>query len=234
MRSIYLEDKVVVGEKLHLKGDKVHHLKNVLRLKEGEEVIILSGEGQGYRGQIFQMSKREIILECLARIEEREKTYSIDLGVAQVKKEAMDLILKSACELGVGKVLVLETIHSQRYKLNLERMNKLLVSAMEQSNNFSLPLLELGSLSSLDLSSYDHVYLFSTRKVLGDIAPKINKDEKNLILIGPEAGFSTQELIQFEKLPQLKFINLPTPILRAPTAMNCAVGYLLSRYGGDC
>src|SRR5690606_7785814 len=114
--------------------------------------------------------------------------------------------------------------------INLERMNKHLVSAMEQSNNYILPELELNVLSTLDFSQYDNVYLFSTRKVEGDVKSKLTTAERNLILIGPEAGFSTQELIQIEKLSQIKLINLPTPILRAPTAVSCAVGYLLSRY----
>ena len=112
-------------------------------------------------------------------------------------------------------------------------MNKHLISAIEQSNNYILPSVDFLALTEIDFSKYDNIYLFSTREVKGDIKEKLTSNEKNLILIGPEAGFSTQELIQLEKLSQIKLINLPTPILRAPTAMNCAVGYLLSRYSRE-
>lgn len=233
MRAVYLEQPIIAGKQLILKGDKVHHLSNVIRIKKNQEILLLAGEGKKFTAKVELITKKEIVLDHIIEHPVASLQYELSLGIAQVKKEALDLILKSCCELGIKKIFILETLHSQNYKLNLERIHKLLISGIEQSNNPWIPELEVVKLSQFDREAFDNIFLFSIKK--GEVLKtgSLEISSKNLIVIGPESGFDESELEMLEKSSKVQLIHLPTPIMRASTAVNCAVGYILSRYDLD-
>jgi 16S rRNA (uracil1498-N3)-methyltransferase len=108
-----------------------------------------------------------------------------------------------------------------------DRYQKILISALEQSNNPYLPEIHLlSSLKEIPFSQYENLYTFSPQE--NKYSAKQFSIEKSLILIGPEGGFSTEEegyLVEKNSL----LIKLPLPILRAKTATILAVGFLLGK-----
>lgn len=226
MRAIYIEDYQFCQETV-LSGPHAHHLINVLRLKIGADLLILDGHGQVTTACIVQINKGQVFCQAV-KSKRAERQMVVDLAVGLVKKDALELIIKQACELGIRKIYILETVYSQRYQLNLIRLKKLLISASEQSNNPFLPELIIARADDLPLSDYDSVNLFSLGKP--NSPKKLNLAGKHLVLIGPEGGFSSEEESLFEQSDKTQKIQLKTYILRSSTIVATAVGFLFGRF----
>jgi 16S rRNA (uracil1498-N3)-methyltransferase len=227
LRAVLFTENVDIGETFELKGDKAHHFIKVVRLKLNEKILGLNGHGKKSTFEITEINKKTLKLKCLSINNTERPEYYIDLAVAQVKKEAMDLSIKVACELGINKIKICETEFSQKIKLNPERINKLIESSMEQSNNAFMPSVELCAFKDVLTENYDEfVYFSSIEQESTEL--KFDKLKKYLIIIGPEAGYSKIEEEAILK-SGAKLINLATPILRTQNAIPCAVGYLLGR-----
>lgn len=223
MRAVYIpgleDNKTILVE-----GKLAHHFLNVLRLKINTKVLGLNGKGWQYQLEIIGVHKKSIEF-AISEKQFKQKKHDIVLAVGKVKKEALDLIIKQSCELGISEINILETEFSQRYPLNHERLNKLLIAGIEQSNNPFLPVINETTLENYDLSSFTNTIYFSS----------IQKKEKNiklllgktLLVLGPEGGFSPEEELFLGKITNSLTLNLDTYIMRTPTAVACGVGLYL-------
>ena len=158
-----------------------------------------------------------------------ENSIHFDIAIGKLKKEALDLSLKMATELGCRKIYITNTDYSQSYPFNHERAMKLLISSLEQSNNCYLPSLEEVNLEDLDLNIYDRAFSFSLNKKAELTPSKIFKTialDKILLIIGPEGGLSEREEDLLSTNDNSIPIKIDSPIMRAPTAMACAMGYV--------
>jgi len=225
MRAVYL-DHNFEQNRIELSGEEAHHLLKVVRVKNGEEILGLNGKGTIAKLVVTEIGKKNIIF-IVTSTNLLSRARHFDLAIGKTKKEAMDLVLKQAVELGIGKVYILETQYSQRYQINHERIRRILISAMEQSNNPYMPEILEADLNSLLTENYDSFSLFSLREAQNDNNLTENSIEKSLIFIGPEGGFSSEEEEQILNTEITSAIHIPTNIMRAPTAVSCAVGYLL-------
>ena len=232
MRAIFLKksENVKSGDILNIDGDRAHHLLKVARIKIGEDLLIFNGSGLKITSRVSEVKRRELSLEILEVSHESRQAPLLDIAFCLPKKSALDEILKISVELGLNKIIPLISEYSSRYDLNKERVDRLLESALIQSNNPFLPIMnkerDLKTLDSL-CSSYDRVFYFSSiKKVSGSIAFQ-NEVKKALLIIGPEGGLSNLEEDYIENIDNVNTIHLPTPILRAPHALATSVGYLL-------
>ena len=233
MRAIFLEEEISViamGEEFQLKGTSAHHLLKVLRVKVGSEVLGLNGEGQKTKLLITNVNKSKIYLKKTS-IETQERKLNLDLAIGQTKKDAMDLILKQSVELGIRNIYIVESQHSQRYDFNFERARKLMISAMEQSNNPYLPEVKTLSLEKVPLENYKTALFFSSFAIGEEQDLKLSSTLKDdsIILIGPEAGFNDEEENILRENPIVKTFMLETYILRSSTAISAAVGFFLGK-----
>jgi 16S rRNA (uracil1498-N3)-methyltransferase len=222
VRACYAPELNLESTQAVIEGEKLHHLRNVVRIKEGEEILILNGNGSGRVYSVLEMRKKSISLQSSSEIIIKENSLGIDLCIGKVKKDAMDLIFKQACEMGIERVYIVESEYAQNYPLKEERIDKLLISGIEQSNNYWLPQVIETSLDEMSSSGYQSVVLATPggQKTLKKIEGRI------LLLIGPEGGFSEAETSQILAIENIHQLHLEMNILRAPTAVTCAVGYL--------
>jgi len=222
MRAVYLKD--IQQEHIEIDGEKLHHFKNVLRLKLGTEILCLNGSGSDREYTIDSISKKSMSLKAISPINKHVRAHDLSLAIACVKKDALDLSLKMACELGFKKITILESEFSQKYKLNLQRMESILISALEQSNSPYLPELKVEGLD-IFLENNKKIFYLSMKK---EKSPSVDNFKNYTLLIGPEAGFSESEheLIcqNIETVP----LHLNTNILRAQTAVATGCGFVLS------
>lgn len=228
MRAVFIRScSLNEAESLEITDDKFHHLKNVVRVKAGQKILVLNGAGRGRVYQVSNFSKGQITLSPTNDLRVASKTMKIDLLIGKLKRDAMDLVIKQACELGVENIFIAETEYSQNYELNLKRTQRLIEAALEQSNNLVEPNLhEFKSLREVKSETYEQVFLFSFD---GSIERKAISGS-TLILIGPEGGFSDSEEEYMKTWKNLKMVKLDMPILRAVTATPCAVGYVHRMY----
>lgn len=230
MRAIYLDTELQPNMTIDLDGEKAHHLINVLRIKKDENILLLNGKGIKLESEVLEINKKKVLIRTKSELISIEKKYQIDLAIGKLKKEAMDSTVRSSCELGISRLIILESKFSQRYPLNLNRLEKLLISGLEQSNFGFIPEIIENKINDISFDEYDYVITFSTEIDLNDLPSSIDPSKRILIIIGPEAGFHEDELALFDKEEKIIKVNLSTPIMRAPTAFNCAVGYVLSRF----
>ena len=206
-------------------GESARHLQ-VVRVRVNEEILVLNGEGLTASTKVGNISKSEIelIVESIALA---NPTHEISLAIAMPKKEAFEDLLKMAIELGVRNIYPLSSEFSQYDYVANDRIERIIESALIQSNNPFSPKIH----SQINLNAFLEqiempLYFFNSKNDQSGKAEKISGAKT--VLIGPEGGFSAGEVSQILKLPNAYSIHLPTPILRAPTAVASSIGYLLS------
>lgn len=227
MRAIFHSfDSIEASEVLIISGDAAHHL-NVVRVKVGEKIIILNGKGVKLHGEVKVITKN--LVEVFISLKETlERSHQLSLAIANPKKDAFEDILKMAVELGIKDIYPMSSEFSQYDYVESERVQRILESALIQSNNPYFPVIhEQTKLSDFVNVHQDMLIFFNSRTSKGP-ASKFNNTFKKTILIGPEGGFSPSEVASILKFSKIHEIHLPTPILRAPTAVASSVGYLLA------
>ena len=182
-----------------LPEEESQHAVKVLRLKEGDEIEIVDGKGRFYHAEItFPHAKR-----CEVRlfsVEEDFHPQPVHLHIAIAPTKNMDRLewfAEKVTEIGVGEITPLLCEHSERKVLKLERLEKILVSAMKQSKKAYLPKLnDLKKFSdflketSRGSRYIAHCYEEDKRVLVKDYAPGSDA----LVMIGPEGDFSEKEV----------------------------------------
>ena len=154
-----------IMEALHnrnlIKGDDVHHIKNVMRFKEGDEFLV-SDEHEEYLVKLLAISK-EVSFEKIKKIENNSQLpFIVDIYQGYPKSDKLDDICKHSTELGVSKVYAILSkrnvvkLDPSRYQSKIERFNRIMKEASEQSHrNTKASFGGIFKLKDVDFSSYD-------------------------------------------------------------------------------
>jgi len=194
-------DKIIIGDK-----GQVHHIKNVLRLKEEEKVMVFDEKENAYNCIIAGIGDK-IYLEIKNKVSFGQKEAKIKLTVACAipKKAKMDDIVDKLVQLGVYRIIPLKTeraivkLDKHKEALRLMRWRKIALSASKQSQRNNLAIIEpvksldevIALSSEFDLKLIPH--LLGPRQSLKEILNK-SKPSSILALIGPEGDFSGREI----------------------------------------
>jgi 16S rRNA (uracil1498-N3)-methyltransferase len=193
------------------------HACRVLRLKQGDPIEILNGKGQRFICQITDANPKKCIVSIEEIIHEEIPEHIIHIAIAPTKNmDRIEWFAEKATELGVTHISLIECRNSERRAVKMERLEKVLISAMKQSKRSVLPLLstmikfnDFVTANPNGLIAHCHEghrsFLFETLK------------EKNTILIGPEGDFSIEE-VQFAVQHGYTPIHLGSNRLRTETA----------------
>lgn len=226
MRAIFYPfDNHAAGDLVQVTGDTVHHL-TVARVRENEKILLLNGKGQRLLGIIQAFSKKSVDIK-ITDSENAKATHRLSLAIAMPKKDAFEDILKMAVELGVREIYPLTSAYSQYEFEPSERIQRILESALVQSNNAFFPVIHPEQALIDFINTHTETIAFFNSKI-SERPASSELSAKKTILIGPEGGFSAEEIASITKYSKILEIHLPTPILRAPTAVASSIGYLLS------
>lgn len=220
----------ITGETAILGEEESIHCSRVLRKRVGDEVHIVDGMGKIYLGRILTLSKNKVEVQLLRLVVEEEKeNFKIQIAIAPTKNiNRIEWFLEKSTEIGLDSVYFVETEHSERRKVRLDRLQKIVLSAMKQSKHTYLPELhDLQKLSHFLVNLPDIEKKFiawcedDTNHLLKD---NIEPGEDVLVLIGPEGGFSPKE-VELCKAAGFETISLGKSRLRTETAglVACAV-----------
>lgn len=223
MRAHWLPD-LTIQDDYSLTGDSLHHLVNVIRIDKGESLLLLNGKGLFVETLVEQISKKELRLKKNSDYT-KELPFHFDLALGMPKRDALELSLKQAVELGFRKIYLIKSEYSQMRFPETDRTNNLLVSALEQSNAPFLPEVVHSDWNGIPWTQYDEALLLDSQTKIG--ASKSSVTGKKLLIVGPEGGFSPEELSYLHGQTNVKVLNLPTPILRTPTAVATGAGILI-------
>ena len=227
MRAVFVnQDSFAQNEELVLGEEPSHHL-NVTRVKAGEEILVLNGAGLRVVTSVMSIGKKQVELK-VQYFEQLERKHSLSLAIGLPKKDAFEDILKMSVELGIVNIYPLTTNFSQYLYEPSDRIQRIIESAMIQSNNCYFPVIHPQVTLENFVNNYNNPLYF-----LNSIEEKTSlsaiKNGQSCFLIGPEAGFTKDEIKLLRSHKNISEIHLPTPILRAPTAVAAAAGFLLNQ-----
>jgi 16S rRNA (uracil1498-N3)-methyltransferase len=241
MRRFYAPEESFQDGKIVLNLEETRHLRDVLRLREGEIVQIFDGAGREFSCEIRQIQKNETILEILAEVSPSAPVSNLDLTLAAalLKGEKFDLVVQKAVELGVTKLSPLMTkrtdVKLKDSEKKVERWRKIALEAAKQSGRADLMKIEppqdfteFIKNSALKPDGVENLLLFAERG--GESFSAINAGKKITAVIGSEGGWEDSE-IETAKNSGFQIVTLKGRILRAETAAIAVAAILQHRFG---
>ena len=211
----------ISGDRATLSGDQLRHATRVLRLRLDDEILLTDGRGTFYYGVIDELSKQECAIRVVSSEQEQSADYQVDIAIGFTKNlNRMEWCLEKLTELGVRRVYPLLSRYSERAKIREERLNKLMVAAMKQSRRATLPqLMQPVSFEKAisDVSIQGARLIATLTGQSAPIAHNYNRGDNVIILVGPEGGFSPDEVAAAES-HGFKPVVLSTNRLRTETA----------------
>ena len=231
MQHFFVTPAQVKGEYIYIEGSDVNHIKNVLRMKIGEEVQISDGNNQKYLCAIESMSAEEVCLIIKENmIADNELPSKIYLFQGLPKSDKMELIVQKAVELGAYEIIPVATkravvkLDEKKASKKVERWNSIAESGAKQSGRNRIPAVKsvltfkeaIRYAKELDvvLIPYELAEgMQETKNIISDVQP----GQSIGVFIGPEGGFETEE-VEFAMEQGAKPITLGKRILRTETA----------------
>ena len=250
MHKFFTPKELINGDVAKIIGDDVKHIYKVLRISEGEKVVLNNCEGAEYLAKVTNVSKQEVLLEIIEKLDlNNESDIKIYLFQGLPKSQKMDLIVQKGTELGITEFIPTIT-HRVDVKLKgekLDRLNRIALEAAKQSKRSIVPrVIEplefedvLGKINDLDLFivPYENAENFGVKTLINKIRSEEKaSDIKSVgIFVGPEGGIEEEEI---EKLKEkgAHIVTLGKRILRTETAgfvATALIQYELSDLGGN-
>ncbi|MCD6319136.1 MAG: 16S rRNA (uracil(1498)-N(3))-methyltransferase [Candidatus Desulfofervidaceae bacterium] len=239
LRRFYLPPEEI-RPSTSINGKAFHHLKNVLRLKEREQIEITDGEGCIYLSRIKRLKKDRAEIEILKKVFIPPPAVKINLGLSLLKSRVMDWAVQKATELGVWKLYVYLTEHTvpllEDEDKKTNRWRKIAVEAIKQSGHPYLPQIEICSFPAFITQAGGVKLMAAGPRELEDTQPifsvllKQSQIDSIWIGIGPEGGFSPAEFY-LARTHGFIPVSLGPSILRAETAVIAAISVIQAFYG---
>ena len=220
---------VIDNELLTLSPEESRHCVKALRHKNGDLIQVTDGYGHLVTGEILDAHLQKCLIRIIERHLNPQRSLFLHIAVAPTKNvDRMEWLVEKAIEMGVEKISFIQCDHSERVHVDLNRMHRIAVSAMKQSQTTRIPEMELISLlqffSQYGEENCDKLIAWCDADTQSQLINyKINTD-KIILLIGPEGDFSRREIeIAFQK--GFESVKLGNRRLRTETAAlyGCAV-----------
>ncbi len=181
----------------HLTAEESYHAFRVLRLSVGDEIKITDGKGVLYQATITSIDSKKCGFKINTEKKIPKKSYYIHIAIAPTKNtDRIEWFVEKAVEIGIHEISFILCKNSERKVLNIERIEKIAVSAMKQSQQPWIPTLHpLQPLNDILKQQADQKFIGhvdSSNPVHLKAIAKPNKSY--LVLIGPEGDFSNEEL----------------------------------------
>ena len=240
MYRFFVEQSQIGEETITITGEDVNHIKNVLRMKVGETILVSDGEDREYICKISDFSNDEVQAKIQdINGETRELPTEVTLFQALPKGDKMETIIQKMVELGACEIAPVSTkrcivkLDAKKAESKVRRWNAIAESAAKQSKRGIIPkvLMPVSFAQALDrakdmdmvLIPYEEAENMSvTREVFSEIKPGM----KIGIFIGPEGGFAESEVEEAKKIGA-RAITLGRRILRTETAGMATMSVLM-------
>ncbi len=241
MHRFYVNTSQINGSTIRIEGQDVNHIKNVLRMKQGEEIVICNGHGKDCYCIISKVSDSEILADIQSEQDTgTELKTKITLFQGLPKKDKMELIIQKAVELGVYEIVpvmtkrvVVKLEDKKKESKKLERWQSIAEGAAKQSGRGIIPkilpvqtykeALNNASNMSIGIIPYENAKgMQYTREIIDNLSCH----SSIAVFIGPEGGFEDGEIEQAIQ-QDINPITLGRRILRTETAGLCVLSMMV-------
>lgn len=224
-------------------GPLHHHMARVLRLRSGDELVLVDETGRQYQGVVDQVSQEWIAIRIIAT-QEPETVDALKITVLQglPKGERIDLILQKGAELGVAGFGIFRAersvpkLEGDKLQARLERWDKIAAEAARQSERTALPTIDWypdAAAAATNAEGADLKLLLFERgekKPLRELLDTVALPDKVIVAVGPEGGFTPQEAELFISGGFIP-VTLGHRILRTETAALAITAILQYKFG---
>lgn len=236
-QRLFVDATLAVGKPVEAERGQANYLLNVLRLKDGANILLFNGRDGEWLAAVEAQGRKACLLRPLRQTRPQPEPSDLVYCFAPLKHARLDYMVQKAVEMGAGVLQPVLTRHTQISSLNLDRMRANVTEAAEQCGILAVP--EVREVTKLDalLDKWEDgrrlVYCDEAApdadalELLGPLA-----GSPLALLIGPEGGFSREERDRLRALPFVTVIPLGPRILRADTAAVAALA-VLQAVAGD-
>jgi len=221
MKLFYNIDLNHNDKELTLFDSEHSHLAKVLRKKVDEVIYITNGRGYLFEAMILQVNLKDTKLKILSSLKRPEMNYCLNIAISPTKKnDRFEWFIEKAVEIGVSSITPIITSYTERKILNYSRLNKIAVSAMKQSLQTYLPVInpitDFKEYLKTNQNSNNYI-AHCNQSERSHLSKIISKNSDSNIIIGPEGGFKDDEIklaVNFNYIP----VSLGLNRLRTETA----------------
>ena len=229
---LYVRRPLGEGARVELDAAQANYLGNVLRMKQGGELLLFDGRSGEWLGRIAEAAKKRMVLIVERRTREPETIPDVWLAFAPVKRSQTDWLVEKATELGVARLMPVTTQRTVVERVKLERLEAIAIEAAEQCGRTRLPQIDepLPLIRLMEQRDTARTLYFAD-EAGGEPAALAFEPGVALILTGPEGGFTEDERAAIRAAPNAVPVSLGPRILRAETAALAALATYMAVAG---
>lgn len=235
---VYVEPALAMGSEIELGLDQTNHVVNVLRLGEGDSIVLFNGRDGAWRADLVKAGKKKSL--AVVREFAAAQTPPSDLwyGFAPLKVGRLDYLVQKATEMGAGTIQPVMTRYTQG-RVRADKLAAWSLEAAQQCEVLTLPRIAPEATLSATLASWPSVHgdrkLIFADESAGSASPvevlAALQGQRVGLIVGPEGGFAPEERDQLLSQPFVTPISLGPRILRADTAAVAALAVIQATIG---
>lgn len=233
---LYVDQPLAAGIVMEATRAQVNYLVNVLRMGEGDQVLLFDGANGEWRAALRDVAKRQCRFEVLEQTRPQSEGPDLHYLFAPVKRARLDFMVEKATELGVSEIRPVITRRTIAARVKLERMEANAIEAAEQCGVLRVPAIRPPE----KLESVLRDWPAERRLIYCDENAPISSPLDALrecppgplaVLIGPEGGFEEEERAMLGRLAYVTPVSLGPRIMRADTAAVAALAIVNAALG---
>jgi 16S rRNA (uracil1498-N3)-methyltransferase len=233
---LFVEADLAEATTIACTAEQANYLRNVLRLKPGDDIFVFNGRDGEWRAELAEAGKRGASLFVHAQVRAQEGGPDIDYLFAPLKRARLDYLVQKATEMGVARLRPVLTRRTTPERVNLERMRANAVEAAEQCGILRVPELHAPEKLERVIAEWDAactlIFCDESSNLADPLAVLAKLRPGPLaVLVGPEGGFDDAERAQLSSKPFVVRISLGPRILRADTAAVAALALVNATLG---
>lgn len=229
---LFVRKPLAEWAEVELDGAPAHYLRNVLRLKEGAELLLFDGQSGEWLAKVVLVRKGRMKLVAERRTREAEAVPDLWLAFAPVKRQSTDWLVEKATELGAARLLPIITHRTVVERVKLVRLEAITIEAAEQCGRTRLPdISEPLPLAQFLAERDQQRTLYFADESGGEPTASAFTPRAACILTGPEGGFTEEERAAIRGASNSIAVSLGPRILRAETAALAALATYMAVAG---
>jgi 16S rRNA (uracil1498-N3)-methyltransferase len=213
---LFIPTPLAAGAPVPAEAGQAHYLGNVLRRAPSDLVRLFNGRDGEFAARIDSMKKDRAVFVPEALLRPQAAEPDLWLVFALLKRDATDLVVQKATELGASAICPIFTARTNAGRVNLERLTAIAVEAAEQSERLTVPEVRA------PVAFYDLLGNWPADRMLAAAVERMDAPSPGppcrALLVGPEGGFNPRELDALRDKPFIRPVSLGRLVLRAETA----------------
>ena len=205
---------------VHFDAAERHHLTNVFRKKEGDPIVVTNGKGLEWKGTLTSVQRKQVEAQKEECVQHEARKKQLHIAIAPPKNNTrLEWFLEKSIEIGIDSIHLIACQRSERKRVNVERLHKIMISAIKQSKQFYLPELHpLVSFNAFVETLPKPAFIAHCQDHAKRHLSQFSFSEPHTtVLIGPEGDFTPEE-INVATQKDVSAVSIGNTILRTETA----------------